>query len=297
MAKNKKLNISNNELFELQKLTNFINALEPTKKSLLNIVKKLVIYLTFSTIFIISYLIFKKTILLLFSILSIAVPALVETVKNEIKEIKSLMDSNYTPEDDFSEIEETLSKDLTKNLQDFYTDEFKKAIATPIPKEREEYLKALLKQKEKRIESLKSRKALEITVLDEFVDYLEAFGITLNISEDNINRIFDYIYSYLQAQNRIEEYYGLIDLIMRTVVQNAISRNQKAINLENFTASFNFLLEIGLVSNFEDIDILFKEIIEFINEQETLSEETITSTVPQCKIIEFKPNANQNKNM
>ncbi len=292
MAKNKKHDISDYDLFKLQEINNFADDFINTmNKSLIKRLKRFLMYLTPAAILFVSFFIFKQPILLALAAGSIGLPSLIEIIKEVIENEKSFKDPNYVIKDDFTEIDEILHRDLTKSPQDFYTDELKDAIATPIPEEREKYLKTLLAQKEKRIESLKSRKALEITVLDEVVDYLEAFDITLSVSEDNINRIFDYIYSYLQAQNKTEKYYGLIDLIMRTVVQNAISRRQKTINLENFIASFKFLLEIGLVSEFENIDALFKEILEFISVQGTLSEETTQDIVPQCKIIEFRPNS------
>ncbi len=297
MAKNKKHDISDYELFKLQEIDNFAgDFMNAMNKSLLNRLKKFLIYLAPAAVLFISFFIFKQPILLALATGSIGLPSLIEIIKDVIENEKSFKDPNYVPKDDFSEIDEILHRDLTKSPQDFYTEELKDAIATPIPEEREKYLKTLLAQKERRIESLKSRKALEITVLDEVVDYLEAFDATLNVSEDTINRIFDYIYSYLQTQNKTEKYYELIELIMRTVVQNAVSRRQKAINLENFTASFKFLLEIGLVSEFENIDVLFKEITEFISVQGTLSEETTQNVASQCKIIEFKPKIDQNKN-
>ncbi len=297
MAKNKKHDISDYELFKLQEIDNFAgDFMNAMNKSLINRLKKFLIYLAPATILFVSFFIFKQPILLALATGSIGLPSLIEIIKEVIENEKSFKDPNYIPKDDFSEIDEILHRDLTKSPQDFYTEELKDAIATPIPEEREKYLKTLLAQKEKRIESLKSRKALEITVLDEIVDYLEAFDATLNVSEDTINRIFDYIYSYLQTQNRTEKYYELIELLMRTVVQNAVSRRQKAINLENFAASFKFLLEIGLVSEFENIDVLFKEIIEFISVQGTLSEKTTQNVASQCKIIEFKPKIDQNKN-
>ncbi len=297
MAKNKKHDISDYDLFKLQEINNFaddfINAMN---KSLIKRLKRFFIYLTPATILFISFFVFKQPILLALAAGSIGLPSLIEIIKEVIENEKSFKDPNYVIKDDFAEIDEILHRDLTKSPQDFYTDELKDAIATPIPEEKEKYLETLLEQKERRIENLKSRKAIEITILDGVVDYLEAFDVTLNISEDNINRIFDYIYSYLQAQNKTEKYYGLIDLIMRTVVQNAISKRQKTITLENFTAALKFLLEIGLVLEFENIDALFKEIIEFIKEQQTIGKETTEIAEHQCKIIEFKPKEGQNKN-
>jgi len=298
MAKNKKHDISDYELFKLQEINDFaddfINAMN---KSLLGRLKRFLIYLIPAIILFGAFFIFKQPILLALAAGSIGLPNLIEIIKDIIENEKSFKDPNYVPNDDFREIDEILSRDLTKSPQDFYTEELKKAIATPIPEERKKYLETLLQQKERQIENLKNRKALEIAVLDSTVDYLEAFDITLNVSEDNLNRIFDYIYAYLQAQNKTKKYYGLIDLIMRTVIQNTISRRQKAITLENFSAALKFLLEVNLVSNFEGIETTFKEITEFIKEQQTMSTGTIEVTEPQCKIIEFKPNSDgQNKN-
>ncbi len=295
MEKNKKDYISDYELFILQKLNNFIDDLQKAgDKEILHNLKNILFLLAPSIFFIIAYSIFDSSILLSLSAVSIGISCIVKLVIDEIKDIKILKDpSQPEKKDNNQEINEILTRDLSKEPKDFYREDSKQMMSVPIPEERENYFNALLKQKEKRIEDFKSRKALEIAVLEDIFQKAEKFNISIDIEEDNFNRIFDFIYSYLETHNKVDEYYRLIDLIMRTVLFNALSRRQKTVIFKNFISSFKFLQDIGLPLNYEGIDVLFKEIEEFIKEQENKKEEQTHWT--QNKIIEFNPKRDPNK--
>lgn len=292
MANNKKRDISDNELYRAQKINNFFNDFnDAMKKKILHDVKNYLVWAIPGVILFGCYFIFNQFILLALAMGCIGVPVIIKPVKEILEDIKSFRNPNYKPKDGFEEVDKVLSLDLTKRPEDFYREDLKKALseASSISSDERKYYELVAQQKEERIKTMQSKSALEIAVLDDFSHNLENYDMLLCIEEEDFKKIFDSIYSYLQFQDMTDNYYELLDLIMRTVVQNALAIENKIVTLENFTSSFRFLLEEGFVSDYKDIDVLFQEINQFIKERES-----VFKAKPQkSKIIQFKPKSNK----